>query len=111
MAALQERLDRLKNRRTLYELAAVLADRKVLVAYCGRRGRSGLWHACVKRGPELAALCGTDRLTFATRAGDGATMGDWTIRFTGRTQRECYIEGELPFVCDVSPVTSPAKGA
>lgn len=24
-------------------------------------------------------------------------MGDWTIRFTGRTQREAILTGELPF--------------
>jgi hypothetical protein len=28
------------------------------------------------------------------------TMGEWAIRFTGRTEREAIIAGELPYIGD-----------
>jgi len=53
-------------------------------------------------GKKLVAIAGATRFTFAARARDGARIGDWTVRFTERTQRDCLLEGELDFIEDVS---------
>jgi hypothetical protein len=96
---LGQRLQRLQNRHTLYELVASHPDgRRFLVAYCGRRGRRGIFTALAGRAAAMTALTGDDGIKFAARAADGGTMGAWTIRFSGRTQRECYIAGELEYV-------------
>lgn len=45
---IDERLERLKNHRTRYELAATHADgRKVLIRYTPRQGRRGLYKALI----------------------------------------------------------------
>lgn len=99
---LTDRLARLHNRPTRYELAATHADgRKVLIAYSPRRNRQGLLAAARERGELLVKLAGTDSITFAKLAAGGATMGAWSIKYTGRTQREAYTEGELPYIGDV----------
>lgn len=45
---------------------------------------------------------GDNGITWATRAADGGRMGAWTIRFTGRTQRDAIINGELPYIEDLA---------
>lgn len=102
-ATLERKLARLKNYHTRYELVATSRDRKVLIGYTTRTNRRGI-DALVceeNRVHAIVKLTGTETIHFAKRAADGATMGDWTIRFSGRTQRECYIEGELAYVCDI----------
>jgi hypothetical protein len=90
------KLTRLQNRATLYELAAIHPDgRRILIAYCGRRSRHGLLDACRGHAAALVALTGDKTIGFAPRAAGGATMGDWSIRFTGRTERDAIMEGEL----------------
>ena len=92
------RLARLTNRGTYYELAAILGDQRRLVAYTQRRSRSGMLAACRNRAVLLIALTGAENLQFGKRTVDGATMGDWQIRFTGRTERDAIMEGELPYI-------------
>lgn len=103
-AELERKLDRLKNYHTRYELVATSGDRKVLLGYTTRNNRRGLWAVVTdeSRVQAVIKLVGTESIHFAKRAADGATMGEWTIRFSGRTQRECYIEGELPYVTDIA---------
>ena len=83
--------------RTLYELAIEKGDRRFLVMYTSNRSRRLLLDSCRKHGEKLVALTGADELTLAKRAGDGATMGDWRIRWTGRTQREAQ-DSKLPWI-------------
>lgn len=98
---LQKKLERLANRSTAYELAAIHPDgRRVLIAY-SRKGRRGIFSAVRNRGEAVAALCQSQEFAFAKRAADGATCGEWSIRFTGRTQRDAYVEGELTYVGDL----------
>lgn len=104
-ATLESKLSRLKHYATRYELVASRgngADR-YLIAYTSRNNRRGLWAAVTEptRAAKLVKLTGSPEITFAKRAGDGATMGEWRIAFSGRTQRECYLEGELPYVGDI----------
>lgn len=97
-ATLENRLARLKNYRTRYELIATNADgRKVLVRYTSRVGRRGLYDALTQDAEQICQFFGTDSIHFGKRAADGATMGEWTIKFSGRTQREAILCGELPF--------------
>lgn len=86
---------------TRYELAISRGSENYLVLYCGRKTRQSLYKCCVQKAEALARLAGTSTLHFAKRVADGATMGDWAIKFTGRTQRQAEQEGELPFVWKV----------
>lgn len=98
MTALQQRLKSLKYHATKYEIVATHKDgRKVLVGYTPRKGRQGLWAMVAKNATAWIAFSGEGSLTFAKRAADGATAGDWNINFSGRTQRDAIINGELPF--------------
>jgi hypothetical protein len=97
-----KQLESLRNRATLYELAMTRGDERILIAYASGKGRQDIWR-CVtsdKRVKAIVAKVGTDAIDFAKRAADGATMGGWAIRFTGRTQRDAISEGELPYIGD-----------
>ena len=102
-----EQLQRLHRQPTRYELAAIHSDgRRVLLAYAMRRSRSSLWNIVTDdtRRDALIVLVGGTSITFAKRAADGATMGDWRIVWTGRTKRDAVLSGEYPFVCDIAPL-------
>lgn len=86
--------------RTLYELIVERGDNRILVMYTSSRGRRMLLDCARKHADKLTALTGTDSLDFAKRASAGATMGEWTLRWTGRTQREAY-DSRLPWVGDL----------
>lgn len=86
---------------TLYELVAHHPEHPVLlIAYCHGQSRARLLKACCRHGQALARLTGTDQLTFARRAHDGATMGAWSIAWTGRTKRDALHEGEHAWIGD-----------
>lgn len=85
--------------RTLYELVAQNGDQRFLIMYRSNRSRRMLLDSCRKHGERLVKLTGVADITFAKRAGDGATMGAWRIRWTGRTQREA-VGSELPWIGD-----------
>lgn len=98
MRTAEQRLANLKHHATLYELAITDGTTMYLVCYSDRKGRSGIL-GCIRnkgRGERVVALTGSETLTFAKRAADGATLGRWTINFTGRTERQAIAEGELP---------------
>lgn len=101
MATTAERLERLKYYATRYELAAINGDTRILLVYSYGRGRRAILESARKHGEKLVALTGRQSIDFAKRASDGATMGDWQIRFTGRTQRDAICSGELPWIGDI----------
>ncbi len=94
------------GKRTLYELAAEHQEtrQRVLLAYCSQRSQRGLYNALVERRESLIALMGessvTTEFSFSKKAADGAMIGKWKTRFTGRTQRDCQ-GSELPFIVDL----------
>ena len=90
------------GRPTLYELAITKGDQRFLIMYCGRQGRSTIWDCCQEHGLKLVALTGCENLTFAKLTRDGAMMGDWQIRFTGRTQRDAHSTNQLPWIGDLA---------
>ena len=100
-----ERLARLRNRATCYEIAAIQGERRILIAYAAMHSRHGLLKACQNRGQMIIAALGigeSDLLMPAKRAAEGFTVGAWSIRFTGRTERDAIQEGELPYVGDLA---------
>ena len=102
-----KKLARLYNRRTMYELAAIHTDgRRVLIAYSDGKGRRDVWNCCHNRATAVVALTGSEIFDFGKRAADGAVIGEWSIRFTGRTEREAIMEGELAYVRDVTGVAA-----
>lgn len=95
-AMLEAKLGRIALYRTRYELAAIHTDgRRILVGYTDQRSRAGLLGMVQQRGTKFTDATGADSITWLARAADGASAGDWVVKFTGRTQREAYIEGEL----------------
>jgi hypothetical protein len=98
----QQQLARIYNRRTAYELVASNGDRKILVGYTVGKARRDILSMAAKNGERWVALTGRQEMTFAKKAGDGAAMGDWTFRYSGRTQRACILEGELTFIADLA---------
>ena len=99
---LTEKLARLQNRSTRYELAVKHPDgRAYLVTYAQSRTRHIIMVAVNNAGTELVKLTGSKDITFAKKAKAGATIGEWKIVWTGRTQRQAYCEGELTFILDI----------
>ena len=99
------RLTRIARYRTKYELTMSDGTRSFLVAYSEGRARRDIMK-CIQadhRLPQILSLIGSEtEITFAKRAVDGAVIGPWKIRWSGRTQRECILSGELPYVGDVT---------
>lgn len=93
------KLTALQNYATKYEIVIEIADgRKLRVAYSGRKSKTGILSAVQKIGPQIVAL---------TSMPDDARM-EWskgamklgnvaTIKFSGRTQRDAIMSGELAY--------------
>ncbi len=91
------KLKAIKNRATRYELvlSSEGSHQKLRLCYTGRKNRSGLMAAIRANGPELVKLTGAS--DFQLSKGPAATLGSWRLAFSGRTQREAIIAGELPW--------------
>ena len=93
-----KRLESLKNRRTLYEAAIILPNgTKMLMCYCGK-SYSKLYRAAQSRYDAIKAKTGFSE--FAVYVPNKKVLPDETlplIKFTGRTEREAIIDGELPY--------------
>lgn len=87
---------------TRYEITATHPDgRAFLVAYTPRLSRPGLLKAIEVRTADVIAKLGVaagDKLDVHLRPRIHATVDQWRIGFTGRTQHEAKIAGELPFI-------------
>ena len=93
-----EKLERLRNYGTRYEIAAINGVQRIRIAYTSRHSRQGLLAAVRRNGPEVVKLTGSEMITFGQRAADGGISGDWHIGFTGRTQRDAICNGELVLI-------------
>lgn len=100
-----QRLERLRNRQTLYEVLASDGQTHLLIVYCGR-SKTRFFRALAERdsvrGKKLAELAGTEQLKFPEKPDSSliGTLGKWTIRFSGRTQREAISQGEHRYLED-----------
>lgn len=101
-ADLARKLDRLKNYRTRYELVAEGPFGRILVLYSDRNNQRGLLEAVCKNGEAFAKVTGGETITIGKRHGMPATCPNGVkVFWSGRTQREAYIEGPLPFLLDL----------
>jgi hypothetical protein len=94
---LERKLARIRLRATAYELVATMPDRtRVLAGYCAH-GRPAMLSLLRKHGAAWAErLTDTDQIRWPP-GGRSCLLGPMVIAFSGRTQRQAYLEGELPF--------------
>lgn len=87
------KLEAIKNRTTCYELVISRGAERFRLCYTARKNRRGMIDWIFRNGKELAAFSGSQEVVF----GKGATaqLGDWHISFSGHTQREAILSGEL----------------
>jgi hypothetical protein len=86
---------RLVNYATKYEIILTNGPQTYLVSYTGRKSRQGLMDAIRARGLAILAITkiGADAIFTLNRATGAAELGsNWTIRFTGRTQRDAICQ-------------------
>jgi hypothetical protein len=89
----------LRNRRTLWELVLKHADGRIwLLGYCDRKTRAMLYRVVCKHAEALAVLTGTSVLDLDGQAG---AMAEWVVAWSGRTQRDCYVEGVHQYIAYV----------
>lgn len=102
-----QKLERLHNRATRYEVVAEHQDgRRYLVGYTSRPSRQGI-AAIIRQNAEHVvrklALPADAEFTISGKGRFGHVFtvpGGWSMRLTGRTQRDAIIGGELEFVAD-----------
>ena len=95
----RDMLMRLHRHRTAYELVLSHPDgRCILLGYSASRSRGSLLSLLRRYGERVLRETGQDEIIFARRSRDGATSGEWAIRWTGRTHREAICSGEWPWI-------------
>jgi hypothetical protein len=98
------RLERLRNCWTSYEVELALPDgRRMLVCYTQRRSLAGLREVIRGRWEPLVRAVGIPGSpihdTPVMRDGRAYKFENGSVvRFSGRTQREAIISGELPYI-------------
>ena len=93
----EEKLARLKNRHTRYEIVLTNGtDTNYLVLYTAQHSQSGLRAAVRQRYDAILVITGGEA-PFAAKRSDVFKGRERRCFFSGRTQREAIIEGELPF--------------
>jgi hypothetical protein len=93
---LQDKLAAIATRSTLYEAALVntTTGERRLLCYSAKTGaalRRYVW----RKGAELVTFCGSERADAVAGNKRAIRIGQWQADFTGRTQREAIIGGEL----------------
>lgn len=106
-----ERLTRLQGRKTLYEIIIECTETgaRYLMSYSDRWTRSSIVTDIRERVEAIRKVTGVadEAWERGNKVADPITGRDaqghtWKIRKSGRTQRECYCEGELPWIVDVA---------
>ena len=90
-----QKLERLKNRSTAYELVATDGDRSVLICYTARKSFAGILQATLDRGDLLSDATGAIDITWNKASKSIVTDNGWQIKLSGRTQRDAICNGEL----------------
>lgn len=93
------KLERLRLFATRYEVELVHPDgRRVLLGYTARKSRPGLRALARPRVAAIWRWLGVPQgseTTWAKRGPEIRVWGGGAIRFSGRTQRDAIMEGEL----------------
>jgi hypothetical protein len=95
----ERKLARIKNYSTRYEYIMTNGSVTYLVMYgpeSGRQIRQGL----DERLDTINKITGQDNIRMSKPTKGKA--GDWEFKLSGRTQRECILEGEHIFIGDVN---------
>lgn len=92
----QDKLEQIKNRSTAYELVCLAGKYYYLAGYT-RKSKMGILTMLRKHGEKWAERISPDSLITFQKNGHSATLGQFTVYFSGRTQREAIIGGELPW--------------
>lgn len=96
-----EKLSALQNYRTRYEIVAECGNKRLLIGYSPRVSRCGLLAAMQNVGPAIIqhlAIGDGDTISWHTKPRIHCLTSGWLIGFTGRTQRDAILAGELPFI-------------
>ena len=97
-----EKLQRIQRYATRYEIIATNGERRYLIQYNARRSAPGLIASVKARGPLILRrleIPPDAPFSWIQRGRDAAIkLGEWSIRFSGRTQRDAILEGELEFL-------------
>jgi hypothetical protein len=102
---IEEKLARLKNRNTRYEVVLTNgSEEKYLVLYTAQHSNRGLIAAIRQRYDAILAKTGGE-LPYAVKAGQKFAGNEWRCFFSGRTQREAIMAGELEFA-EVAPAAA-----
>ena len=102
-----QKLGRLKNYGTKYELVLSKGTRKYLVVYSAGKSRATVMAGIRKFANRIMGVTGAHNVVWATKASQGAHMGSWSIAYSGRTQREAISAGELPWIGDSTAKVRP----
>ncbi len=103
MRTKEEKLESLRNRSTKYELVASGPDGQIVLAgYCSH-GKNNILSMLRRNGEQWADRISADAMVTLAKDGRSAQLGPWKVYFSGRTQRESIILGELPFFVDSIP--------
>ena len=95
-------LERLRNRATSYEVVVVRSDgARRLVAYTARHSQSGLRAALYANGPATLKFLGLPATAVVTEERGRLEVridGNIVVKFSGRTKRDCIMNGEIEWV-------------
>jgi len=88
-------LENLRNRSTLHEVMLTNGTDERLIGY-GRKSRSGLVATVQRKGEEILRVVNIpDDFNGAVTQHSMDLSGGWFAKFSGRTQRQAIICGEL----------------
>jgi len=106
----ERKLARLKNYRSAYELILTNGTVRYLVCYTSRKSKIGAYRAAQKRFDSLMKATGgiSPWVAKPTEVFHG---DEWRIYFSGRTQREAILAGELPFIGNLNQAANQEGAA
>ena len=111
-ATKMRKLAGLYNYHTRYEVVLTRGDQTFLVCYSGRKSLSGLRHCAVDAIKDLVFVIGLEEIEiFSKKAKPQPCLvlnDGWTMRFSGRTQRDCYCNGEWLYLPSPPKVDAPS---
>jgi hypothetical protein len=94
------RLESIKNYHTQYEVLLIGPDgQNILIGYTSRHTRKGLLDLLRRHPDAVINLVGGDAKTTYGRKMLSFSSG-WTAKFSGRTERDAILYGEMPFIGD-----------
>jgi len=97
------KLERIKRYGTRWELVLVTpAGEQILLRYTAQHTRRGIIEQIRYHGARLVELTGAEQFdSLGEWKGRGISLGEYRVRFSGRTQRDAILQGELPYISEV----------